>query len=125
MDAVKSLIVPFIAAADQAASTRATGESDTAGSRDARARNVLVKSHEPKVLAQRLNIALPKHEGTGQVGFGEAAKEILEYSVNTWDQGFLDKLSASTNAVGVASELLLSVLNANVRHMKSCVSKHQ
>jgi len=24
---------------------------------------------------------------------------ILKYSVNTWDQGFLDKLYASTNAV--------------------------
>jgi hypothetical protein len=25
----------------------------------------------------------------------------LKYSVNTWDQGFLDKLYASTNAVSV------------------------
>lgn len=28
---------------------------------------------------------------------------ILKYSVNTWDQGFLDKLYASTNAVSVSS----------------------
>lgn len=39
---------------------------------------------------------------------------VLKYSVNTWDQGFLDKLYASTNAVGVVSELLLAVLNTNV-----------
>lgn len=42
-------------------------------------------------------------------------QDVLKYSVNTWDQGFLDKLYASTNAVGVVSELLLSVLNTNVR----------
>jgi hypothetical protein len=41
-------------------------------------------------------------------------QKILKYSVNTWDQGFLDKLYASTNAVGVVSELILSVLNTNV-----------
>lgn len=39
---------------------------------------------------------------------------ILRYSVNTWDQGFMHKLSGSTNAVGVVSELILAVLNANV-----------
>lgn len=39
---------------------------------------------------------------------------MLKYSVNTWDQGFMDKLYASTNAVGVVSELLLAVLNTNV-----------
>ena len=41
-------------------------------------------------------------------------EKILQYSVNTWDQGFLDKLYASTDAVGVASELILAVLNTNV-----------
>ncbi|KAJ4292950.1 Glutamate decarboxylase 2 [Collariella sp. IMI 366227] len=41
-------------------------------------------------------------------------QDVLKYSVNTWDQGFMDKLYASTNPVGVATELLLGVLNANV-----------
>lgn len=40
--------------------------------------------------------------------------KILRYSVNTWDQGFLDKLYASTDAAGVASELILAVLNTNL-----------
>lgn len=40
--------------------------------------------------------------------------KTLKYSVNTWDQGFLDKLYGSTNPVGVVSELLLGVLNTNV-----------
>lgn len=104
MDAVKSLIVPFIAAADQAASTRATGESDTAGVQDPQARNVLVRSYEPKALAQQLSFSLPKQEGKGRAGFVETVKDVLEYSVNTWDQGFLDKLSASTNAVWCSQE---------------------
>lgn len=39
---------------------------------------------------------------------------ILKYSVNTWHQGFLDKLYASTNAPGVAADLILSVLNTNL-----------
>lgn len=34
--------------------------------------------------------------------------------MNTWHQGFLDKLYASTNAPGVASELILAALNTNV-----------
>ena len=42
-------------------------------------------------------------------------QQVLKYSVNTWDQGFLDKLYASTNAVGLVSELLLATLNTNVR----------
>ena len=44
-------------------------------------------------------------------------KKILQYSVNTWHQGFLHKLYASTNPIGVVSELILAVLNTNVsRH---------
>jgi glutamate decarboxylase len=52
--------------------------------------------------------------GQGKDGVLQAVEKILQYSVNTWDQGFLDKLYASTNAVGVASELLLAALNTNV-----------
>lgn len=44
-------------------------------------------------------------------------QQVLKYSVNTWDQGFLDKLYASTNAVGLVSELLLATLNTNVRFL--------
>jgi glutamate decarboxylase len=41
-------------------------------------------------------------------------EKVLKYSVNTWHQGFLDKLYASTNAPGVAAELILATLNTNV-----------
>ena len=38
----------------------------------------------------------------------------MKYSVNTWHQGFLDKLYASTNAPGLAAELIIAALNTNV-----------
>lgn len=38
---------------------------------------------------------------------------VLKYSVNTWNPGFLDKLYASTNPIGVISDIILSVLNTN------------
>lgn len=53
-------------------------------------------------------------KGKGKEGVVDLVEKVLKYSVNTWDQGFLDKLYASTNAIGVVSELLLAVLNTNV-----------
>jgi len=38
-------------------------------------------------------------EGKGKEGLLQTVEQVLKYSVNTWDQGFLDKLYASTNAV--------------------------
>jgi hypothetical protein len=42
-------------------------------------------------------------DGLGKDGFVEVVKEVLRWSVNTWDQGFMDKLYASTDAVGPPS----------------------
>lgn len=39
--------------------------------------------------------------------------QVLKYSVNTWNPGFLDKLYASSNPIGVISDLVLSILNTN------------
>lgn len=52
--------------------------------------------------------------GRGQSGLLQIVEQILRYSVNTWHQGFLDKLYASTNAPGVAAELILATLNTNL-----------
>lgn len=38
-------------------------------------------------------------EGRGQDGLLKMLEKILKYSVNTWSEGFMDKLYASTNAV--------------------------
>ena len=37
--------------------------------------------------------------GKGKEGLLATVEQVLKYSVNTWDQGFLDKLYASTNSV--------------------------
>ncbi|KAJ8613453.1 hypothetical protein MRB53_036938 [Persea americana] len=71
----------------------------------------------PNELVDRLRLELPEH-GSGVDGVLTMAARVLNCSVNTWQQGFLDKLYASTNAVGVAAELLLAVLNTNVHVYK-------
>lgn len=100
IDAVRGLIVPYIKAADDAAADRATGDitPSSSGVKD----NVLVDFQKPEQLAQRLKFSLPNH-GQGKEGLLEIIQQVLKNSVNTWDQGFLDKLYASTNAVGVTS----------------------
>lgn len=65
-----------------------------------------------------MNFDLPG-DGKGKEGLLSTVEQVLKYSVNTWDQGFMDKLYASTNAVGVISELLLAVLNTNVSYVRS------
>lgn len=67
----------------------------------------------PLELQEILQLNLPE-EGTRQDGLIEVLRKVLQYSVNTWHQGFLDKLYASTNAPGLAAELILAALNTNV-----------
>lgn len=62
-------------------------------------RTVLVEHHKPEKLAKLLDFQLPKGRGKGRDGLLAIVEDILKYSVNTWDNGFLDKLYSSTNAV--------------------------
>ncbi|KAI0127345.1 pyridoxal phosphate-dependent transferase [Xylariales sp. AK1849] len=113
IDAVKSLIIPYIEAADEAASTRASGALPSQNASNQASRNVLVETRNPEELIDLLRFT-PTESAGGRSQLLETIQGVLRYSVNTWDQGFLDKLYSSTNAVGVISELLLSVLNTNV-----------
>jgi glutamate decarboxylase len=83
--------VPFIRAADDAAPERARGTCPASG-------NVLVDALAPAELAPRLALELPD-EGRGRDGLLDLVRRMLRFSVNTWDQGFLDKLYASTTPV--------------------------
>ena len=78
-------------------------------------RTALVERHAPPKLESILagDLELPD-QGKGKQGLLPLVKQILKYSVNTWDQGFMDKLYSTTNAVGVVSEYLLAILNTNV-----------
>lgn len=60
-----------------------------------------------------MHLDLPQ-TGQAQAGFLEQVEQILQYSVNTWDRGFMSKLYASTDAPGLAAELILATLNTNV-----------
>jgi glutamate decarboxylase len=89
LKAVQSLIIPFIRLADEDAATKHTGHSP---------RTTLVEHHKPEKLVKLIKFDLPSN-GKGKDGLLETVEQVLKYSVNTWDQGFLDKLYASTNAV--------------------------
>ncbi|KAH7378670.1 pyridoxal phosphate-dependent transferase [Pyrenochaeta sp. MPI-SDFR-AT-0127] len=111
LTAITNLIVPFVAAADQDADTKHTGHGlNVAGGAP---RTTLVELHPPKKLESLLAKELEIGEAGGKEGLLDLVENVLKYSVNTWDQGFLDKLYASTNAVGLVSELLLAALNTN------------
>lgn len=73
----------------------------------------LVDTKSPEELQKILSLDVPE-TGRGQAGLLQVVEQILRYSVNTWHQGFLDKLYASTNAPGVAAELILATLNTNL-----------
>lgn len=96
LDAIKHLILPFVRSADEDAATKHTGHGlaiPGGGPRTA-----LVEHHPPKKLEQILNLNIPE-QGGGKEELVRTVEKVLRYSVNTWDQGFLDKLYASTNAV--------------------------
>lgn len=110
LSAVQQLVTSFIRSADEEASTKSdlTSRNPTNGST-----TTLLQQHPPKELQQLLDFSLPQH-GVGHDGFVQMVKKVLQYSVNTWDQGFIDKLYANTTPVGLAADLLLSSLNTNV-----------
>ncbi|KAF5014382.1 hypothetical protein F66182_14652, partial [Fusarium sp. NRRL 66182] len=111
LDAVKSLIIPYIRAADDAAPFKLQGGS---GSDTQLLKNVLVDARSPHDLLECFNFSLPAGHGRGKDGMLATIQAVLQFSVNTWDQGFLDKLTAATTPVGLVAELVLGVLNTNV-----------
>ncbi|KAK7521439.1 pyridoxal phosphate-dependent transferase [Phyllosticta citriasiana] len=112
LDAVQKLLIPFVRRADDDAATKPTGRSLQQDGANG-PRTALVDLLPPHKLEPLLTLDLSDH-GVGKDGVLQLIERVLQYSVNTWDQGFLDKLYASTNAIGVASELILAVLNTNV-----------
>ncbi|KAF2747500.1 PLP-dependent transferase [Sporormia fimetaria CBS 119925] len=110
LTALQDLIIPFIKAADEDAQHKHTGRGLSLPGQSKG--TTLVEHHPPKELEKILNLNVPK-QGGGKEGLLDIVKQTLKYSVNTWDQGFMDKLYASPSAVGLVSELLLATLNTN------------
>ncbi|ORX39124.1 glutamate decarboxylase [Kockovaella imperatae] len=117
VETVKNLIIPFIRSAEPSSSTSGSSKQYAAGDGvngdQGQHPMTLVDYHAPKELQSILDLDLPS-KGQGKDGLVNMTEKVLRYSVNTWDQGFMDKLYASTNAVGVAAELLTAALNTNV-----------
>ena len=123
LKAVEDLLIPFIRSADESPSGHQNGvQNEVNGSNGVhgvkngdtkRSNTTLVEPKKPDELQHILQLELPE-QGTKQEGVIEVLQKVLRYSVNTWHQGFLDKLYASTNAPGVASELILATLNTNL-----------
>lgn len=123
LNTIQDLLISFIRAADHDAATKPTGHG--LQNADGEPKTALIEQHAPKKLESilseelRINQNNGEEKGKGKEGLISLVKSILRYSVNTWDQGFLEKLTHSTNAVGVVSELVLAVLNTNV-HVYQC-----
>ena len=111
LDEIKTLIVNHIRSTDQTnSSVEPTNESqDPTPTKEAQ----LLEYHPPKELQKHLSFSLPS-EPKGLEGLLSTAQSLLHYSVNTWHQGFLDKLYASPHPVTLAADLLLATLNTNV-----------
>lgn len=65
----------------------------------------------PQILKKKLSLSCP------EIGIPEQLPEtlslLLQYTPSTWHPGFLFKLYSTPDAVGLATELVLSVMNAN------------
>ncbi|PGG99773.1 glutamate decarboxylase [Blastomyces parvus] len=107
LSAVQERLVAFIRSADQ--DDFSSGKVEDASTH----KSALVQPTKPEELQAALNLEIPS-SGQGQDGLLRILDQVLQYSVNTWHQGFMDKLYASTNAPGVAAELIIASLNTNV-----------
>lgn len=87
LQAVTSQLVPFIHSSTPTSSGGANHLVDPV-------------ALNPQALSKLLqeDATLPK-KGRGQEGLLKILEKVLKYSVNTWNEGFMDKLYASTNAV--------------------------
>ncbi|EER26342.1 hypothetical protein D8B26_003295 [Coccidioides posadasii str. Silveira] len=110
LDPVQERILQFIQSADRG--SKAIIAHDPSDETDPFFSGLL-NLKRPSELQQELQVDFPD-SGQGADGLLQILDRILQYSVNTWHQGFLDKLYASTNAPGLAAELIIAALNTNV-----------
>ncbi|RIA86864.1 pyridoxal phosphate-dependent transferase [Glomus cerebriforme] len=73
---------------------------------------LVVEYKPPEELKTLIDLDLP-YTGIGVSGLMPLLQNVLRYSVNSWNPGFMDKLYAGTNPVGIITEMLIALLNAN------------
>lgn len=111
LELVRGTLLDHVAEADASNAARQSGQQSDAIPH-AQAAALL----PPEIVSQRLSLSLAE-KPQGKDGLLELTNRILRLSINTWDQGFMHKLCSGTNPVGVISELILAMLNTNVRRM--------
>lgn len=99
LSAVQKLILPFIRSADDDAAVKETGHGLAVVGGGPR--TALVEHHRSQKLVELLDFQLPEKQGKGREGLLSMVENILKYSVNTWDQGYMHSLYSSTNAVSI------------------------
>jgi len=99
LNLANSVILPFIQAADDNAARKGDGVGSGVIS-SASKNNAIVQQHSPTEISSIIDLNLPNN-GTGKEGLVDLMQRIFRYSVNTWDQGFMDKLYSTTNPVSV------------------------
>jgi glutamate decarboxylase len=72
----------------------------------------LIEQHAPEELAQLFDLDLPESAG-GKPVLLDVVRNVLKYSVNTWDRGFMDKLYGSTNAVSIYFSVELQTITSH------------
>ncbi|KAM5435197.1 Glutamate decarboxylase 2 [Microsporum ferrugineum] len=110
LNSVQERVVGFVEQADRA--------SLVPGQKDNESQPKILDFKKPEELKEVFKEGLTT-SGQGHDGLVRIVDDLLKYSVNTWQQGFLDKLYSSPNAPGLAAELLLGALNANVHVYQS------
>lgn len=97
---MQQLVVPWIRAADDdlSFSSSSAKTNDINPNNGADTIPVLLDHQSPQELRDLLALDLRDDAG-GKDALLDMVQTVLKYSVNTWSQGFLDKLYASTNAV--------------------------
>ncbi|KXS93379.1 hypothetical protein AC579_10427 [Pseudocercospora musae] len=113
LGAVQNLVTSFIQAADENATSNTNGHSTPVKAAGDHKTPTLLEHQPPQQLQQLLACSLPQ-QGLGRDGFIEMVQKLFRYSVNIWDQGFLDKLYATITPVGLAADMVLSSLNTNL-----------
>lgn len=93
LDSFKAQFLPWIASADRHGAK-------------------VLEHHSATSLAEKLQLNCPE-KPCGKAALLQILSNALQYSCNTWNPNFMDKLYASTNPIGVISEVLLAVLNTN------------
>ncbi|KAF1920498.1 pyridoxal phosphate-dependent transferase [Ampelomyces quisqualis] len=116
LTSIQDLIIPFIASADEDATVKRSGHGlrvEGGGPR-----TTLVEHHPPKKLECLLQKTLEiSDDPSGKEGLVSLVETILKYSVNTWDQGFLDKLYGTSNSTAI-------VIARNTLYPETKVSGH-